>query len=238
MSTGEPRPRFQLHYWPIPFRGCFVSYLFAFRDIPLHEESGYDQIVESKNQRPREQDVPFMGPPVLRDLESGQTLSQMPAIVLYVSGELDLAPQNPSDLAVCMKVLMDCNDVLMEICRYNGSTMWTREDWKQFRSHRLPRWMGIFEECLKRGFIGKDDVSFADIGVFALFGNMSRCLPELETDLLDHAPGIHSLCKQIGSRPSVATYVAGQEAQYGKLYCGGQIEKSIREMLELDRSGA
>ena len=82
--------------------------------------------------------------------------------------------------------------------------------------------------------IGNDPVSFADIGVFALFGNMTRCLPELEADLLNHAPGIHALCQRIGSQPSLAEYVADEERNYGKLYCGGQIEKSIRKMLEMD----
>ena len=133
-----------------------------------------------------------------------------------------------------MKVLMDCNDVLMEICRYNGSTMWGRDEWVEFRSNRFPHWLAIFEESLERGFIGQDPTTFADIGVYALFGNMTRCLPELEPDLLNGAPGIHALCRAIGSEPSLARYVAGQEEQYGKLYCGGYIEKSIRKMLELD----
>ena len=228
------KPGFQLYYWPIPFRGCFVSYLFAYRDIPLLEGASFEEIESLMSRHPSEQDIPFMGPPVLRDLESDRTLSQMPAIVLHVSRELDLMPDDPFDVAMCMKVLMDCNDVLMEVCRYNGSSMWTRKEWTQFRSQRLPRWMQIFEESLKRGFIGKDPVSFADIGVFALFGNMVRCLPELEADLLNHAPGIHSLCRRIGAQPSLAKFVADEEKKYGKLYCGGQIEKSIRKMLEID----
>ena len=234
MSTKISEPKYQLYYWPIPFRGCFVSYLFAYRDVPLSEESGFEENRNLKSRHPGEQDVPFMGPPVLRDLDSGRALSQMPAIVLFVSRELDLMPEDPFDEAMCMKVLMDCNDVLMEICRYNGSIMWEREEWNQFRSQRLPRWLDIFEESLRRGIIGADPVSFADIGVFALFGNMTRCLPELEPDLLDRAPGIHALCQRIGSKPSLAKFVADEEQKYGKLYCGGQIEKSIREMLETD----
>ena len=122
----------------------------------------------------------------------------------------------------------------MEVCRYNGSIMWEREQWTEFRSERFPRWLDIFEESLKRGTIGKDPVTFADIGVFALFGNMTRCLPELEADILDRAPGIHALCQRIGSTPSLAKFVASQEQRYGNLYCGGQIEESIREMLRMD----
>lgn len=229
-----PHTRFQICYWPLPFRGCFVSYLFAYSDVPLSEESGIERIKALMGRRPGEQEVPFMGPPLLRDHESGHVLSQMPAIVLYVSRELDLLPDDPFDLAMSMKVLMDCNDVLMEICRYNGSSMWNREEWVPFRSVRLPRWMQIFESSLQRGFIGRDTVGFADIAVYALFGNMTRCLPELETELTDHAPGIHGLCRRIGSQPTLARYVAAQERDYGKLYCGGQIEASIREMLKLD----
>lgn len=234
MSPTMSQPGYQLSYWPLPFRGCFVSYLFAFRNVPLAEEEDFETVIEMKDLSPGEQDVPFMGPPVLRDLDSSRALSQMPAIVLYASSKLNLAPDDPFDLAMCMKILMDCNDVLMEICRYNGSMMWDRDEWVRFRSERLPRWLDIFEESLKRGYIGEEGVTFADIGVYALFGNMTRCLPELDDDLLGRAPGIHALCGRIGAEPSLADFVAEQERSYGKLYCGGQIEESIRSMLAMD----
>lgn len=234
MTTANSGVRFELYYWPIAFRGCFVSYLFAHRDVPLNVVDGFEENNSLRSRKPSEQEVPYMGPPVLRDLEAGRTLSQMPAIVLYAAHELDLMPDDPFDAAMSMKVLMDCNDVLMEICRYNGSSMWNRDEWVLFRSKRLVRWLEIFEEAVERGYIGKEQVSFADIGVFSLFGNMTRCLPDLEHDLSRHAPGIHAHCQRIGSRPSLAKYVASDEDRYGKLYCGGQIEESIREMLALD----
>lgn len=230
------RPRFQLFYWPIPFRGCFVSYLFAYRGVPLLEGAGFADIEALKGRPPPEQEIPFVGPPLLQDHEKGRTLSQMPAIVLYVAPELGLMPDEPYDVALAVKVLMDCNDVLMEICRYNGSIMWERDAWTHFRAERLPHWMAIFEESLKRGHVGGDRVTFADIGVYALFGNMTRCLPDLDADLLNHAPGIHAHCRRIGAEPSLAAYVAEEARQYGELYCGGYIEQSIRRMLEMDKA--
>jgi len=234
VSSVASRAGFRLYYWPIPFRGCFVSYLFAYRDVPLLEETELQRNAELTDRHPSEQPVPYVGPPVLHDLAADCFLSQMPAIVTYVAPELDLMPDDPFEQAMCMKVLMDCNDVLMEICRYNGSSMWEREEWIEFRSRRLPRWLEVFEESLKRGFIGGGEVTFADVDVFALFGSMTRCLPELESELIEHAPGIHALCRRIGSEPSLARYVAAEEQKYGKLYCGGQIEESIREMLKMD----
>lgn len=234
MTAQTPQPTFRLFYWPCSFRGCFVSYLFAYRGVPLLEESDPAKIESMKDLPPDEQIIPFMGPPVLRELSAGRTLSQMPAIVLWAGRELDLLPDDPFDVAMGMKVLMDCNDVLMEICRYNGTSMWTREEWKTFRCERLPRWLKIFEASLERGAVGKDHVDFADIAVYALFGNMMRCLPALERDVREHAPRTHALCRELAAHPPLAAYVAEEEARYGDLYCGGQIEASIRDMLAAD----
>lgn len=228
--------KYELRYWPIPFRGCFISYLFAYRDVALLEVGDFEQNRQMLNLPPSEQTVPVMGWPVLTERESGHALSQMPAMVLYVSPELDLMPEKPYDVALAMKVLMDCNDLLMELCRYNGSSMWDYEEWQSFRTQRLVRWMQIFEESLSRSYIAKEKVSFADVGVYALFGNMIRCLPQLEADLLKHAPGVHAHCRKIGAQGSLAAYVAEQEQTYGTLYCGGQIEQSIRDMLSQDET--
>ena len=210
MSPQAARPRFRLQYWPLPFRGCFVSYLFAYRDVPFLETSDFEENLALKSLPPGEQAVPYMGPPVLHDLEYDRSLSQMPAIVLYVARKLGLAPGDPFDEAMAMKILMDCNDVLMEICRYNGSIMWEPGTWRVFRDERLPRWLQLFEESLERGLLGTEPLSFADIGVYALFGNMTRCLPELDADLLKGAPGIHALCQRIGSRPPIGHACVGQ----------------------------
>ncbi|MEO1573525.1 MAG: glutathione S-transferase family protein [Pseudomonadota bacterium] len=236
MTTDSQPGRFRLDYWPLPFRGCFVSYLFAYRDVPLKRISDLEIIDELRNQPADEQVVPFLGPPVLHDLELGRTLSQMPAIVLYAAGELDLLPDDPFDVAMSLKVLMDCNDVLMEICRYNGSMMWTRDTWREFRTERFVRWLSIFEASLARGHFGGARVTFADIGVYALFGNMVRCLTELDADVRDGAPGVYEHCRRIGAHPSLAAFVADEAKQYGTLYCGGQIEASIRAMLAADNA--
>ncbi|MEM1111881.1 MAG: glutathione S-transferase family protein [Pseudomonadota bacterium] len=234
MSQNQPNADYELIYWPLPFRGCFVSYLFAYRDVPLIEISDFDEINSQKDRPCKDQAIPFMGPPTLRHRTSGFTLSQMPAIVLHVAPELDLLPERHADLSMGLKVFMDCNDILMELCRYNGSTMWERDEWLVFRLQRFPRWLEILEECCKRGLFGAQASSFVDIAVYALLGNMTRCLPELEGDVVDNAPLTFQLCRKIGAEPSLASYVEGQAARYGQLYCGGYIEASIRDMLALD----
>ncbi|MEM9401903.1 MAG: glutathione S-transferase family protein [Pseudomonadota bacterium] len=236
MSANPEETRFQLDYWPIPFRGSFISFLFAYREVPLLECSGLDENVALKNAPLHEQSVPYIGPPVLHDRQTGTSLSQMPAIVLYAADILDLMPKGSFARAMALKILMDCNDLLMEISRYNGSDMWDRDAWREFRDARLPRWLGVFEESLRREYLGRTPVSFADISVFALFGTLIRCLPQLESDILEHAPGIHALCERIGATPSLRRCVARQRENYGELYCGGLIEKLLRAMLADDES--
>jgi hypothetical protein len=46
MSSEFSQARFQLYYWPLPFRGCFVSYLFAYRDVPLLEAAEFEASLE------------------------------------------------------------------------------------------------------------------------------------------------------------------------------------------------
>ena len=230
-------PRFKLYYWPLPFRGCFASYLMAYHQVPFIEETSFDEIQKLRELPTDMQKIPFMGPPLLHDFKFDRTLSQMPAIISYLSRELNLLPANSYEIALETKVLMDCNDLLMEICRYNGSMMWVREEWIDFRTKRFPKWMKVFEEMVNRGFLATSEVNVADICTYALFGNMIRCLPDLEEDLDKNAPKVKSLCKKIETHTPLKEFVLGQTKKYENLYCGGQIEKSIRHMLELDKTG-
>ena len=102
-----PTAKYKLYYWPLPFRGCFVSYLFAFRDAPLIQVSEFAENKALQALPPEAQPIPYMGPPVLVEMDTGRALSQMPAIVLYVSRELDLMPTGDFETSLALKVLMD-----------------------------------------------------------------------------------------------------------------------------------
>jgi glutathione S-transferase len=82
--------------------------------------------------------------------------------------------------------------------------------------------------------LGGDQISVADIATCALWGTMIRCLPELSADCQKHAPNIFELCQRIENRPKIQSFLEEQNQNYGNLYCGGQIEQSIRRMLEQD----
>jgi glutathione S-transferase len=116
--------------------------------------------------------------------------------------------------------------------------MWNKKKWNEFRSNRLPRWMKIFEKTglehgLKgdKGFLLGSTISVADIATTALFGTLVYCFFELANDLHKNAPHITTLCQRIEARPSIQPFLERQREEYGKAYCGGQIERSLREMI-------
>jgi glutathione S-transferase len=231
----------KLYYWPAPFRGNFIRFLLE-EAGEKYEEASVKEISELYSLPVEDQPHPMMAPPFIHDLDRDVFLSQMPAIVMYLSEKVGFLPQDTYKSAICNKLVLDSNDVLIEITNYNGSVMWEREAWRQFRDKRLKRWLEIFEQTGRRfglnsdgGFmLGGDKISTADIVTYALWGTMIRCLPELSADCRKHAPYIFGLCQRIESRTNIKQLVKNQEKSYGKQYCGGQIEKSIRSMLEED----
>jgi len=232
---------YKLFYWPAPFRGNFIRFLLE-EAGEKYEEASVKEISELYALPVEDQPLPMMAPPFLHDMERDVFLSQMPAIVMYLSEKLGLLPRDPYKSAICNKLVLDSNDVLIEITNYNGSVMWESNSWKQFRNERLKRWLEIFEQTGKKfglnpesGYmLGGNQISTADIVTYALWGTMVRCLPELSEDCRKHAPHVFGLCQRIENRPDIKQLIAHQEKNYGKQYCGGQIEQSIRSMLKQD----
>ncbi len=232
---------YKLYYWPAPFRGDFIRFLLA-EAGEKYEEASVKEISDLYSLSVEDQPLPMMAPPFLHDLDRDVFLNQMPAIVMYLSGKLGFLPHDSYKSAICNKLVLDSNDVLIEITNYNGSVMWERDSWRAFRDKRLKRWLEIFEQTgrmfglgSESGYIlGGDSISTADIVTYALWGTMVRCLPELKADCREHAPHIFRLCQRIETRPNIKQLVEYQEKAYGSQYCGGQIEKSIRNMLEQD----
>ena len=83
-----------------------------------------------------------------------------------------------------------------------------------------------------RGFFLGSRISVADIASTALFGTLIYSFPELEADLQKNAPKIQALCRRIESRPAIRSFLEQQRQAYGRTYCGGQIEASIRKMID------
>lgn len=235
-------PDYTLYYWPLPFRGQFIRYVMAHASARW-EDAPVDRLSALRGLPVGAQPLPFMAPPLLHDHAADLQVAQLPAILAYLGRKHALLPGEPARDALTMKVIGDANDVLEEITLNGGREMWTRAGWDTFTATRLPRWLQIFEETGRRhgltgqgGYmLGTATPSLADLTTAALWFTMAEKLPMLRPLLEAHAPAILALSARIAHLPALSRLRAESDAMYGAtLYCGGQIEASIRERLAED----
>jgi glutathione S-transferase len=222
----------------VPFRGQFVRAVLAYAGTAWTE--GGDAATSKLMNRPvEEMPVAFMGPPVLIDKKADFALAEMPAIVLYLGETLNLMPATAALRALTMKIVNDANDVIDEITLDGGREMWTQKRWQEFVP-RLKKWMSIWEETGRRhglsgdsGFLlGGEAPRIADIVTTILWTTMADRFTRIEVILEEAAPMTLALVRRVSSLPQLAKLAAKAQEDYGDVYCGGQIEASLRKALD------
>lgn len=218
---------YTLYYWPIPFRGHFVRMVAAHVGATLHEP-GADAVQALKSADP--QPYPFMAPPLLIDPARGKTLSQLPAILMYLGRRHALIAEPDETL----RLICDAMDILFEITRGHGAQMWDRASWQAFTTTRLPRWLSLHDSIVRaratRGFIEGRDPALADLALTALWHTMGDRLPGMRAFLSAQAPALIDLTDRVAATAQIAALLEGWRARR-PLYCAGQIEDSILAQL-------
>lgn len=228
---------YTLHYWPIPFRGQFIRAVLAHAGATW-EETGAGETARVKDLAVARQPVAHMAPPMLVDHAAGIALAQMPAILAYLGARHGLMPGDPGRDALTHKVVADANDVLDEVTLNGGQEMWDADRWAVFQP-RLRRWMAIFEETGTRHgltpqggtILGTGAPGLADLVSSTLWFTMTDKLPALSGVLEDAAPAVAAHARRLAETPALAAMRAETDAAWGDVYCGGQIEKSLRAVL-------
>lgn len=230
---------YDLYYWSVPFRGQFVRAVLAFAG-KTWTEGGDAAISNLMGGSVKDMPIPFMGPPLLVDRKSNFAIAEMPAIVLYLGETLNLLPNSPTLRAITLKVVCDANDVIDEITLDGGREMWTQKSWQNFVP-RLGKWMSLWEETGARhglqmdtGYLlGGEEPGIADVVTATLWSTMTERFNKIETILRENAPRIAALTRRVAELPPLAKLASKARQDYGDAYCGGQIEASLRKVLNL-----
>ena len=229
---------YNFYYWSVPFRGQFVRAVLAYAGEKW-AEAGDDAISKLMDGPVKKMPVPFMGPPVLIDKKAHVAIAQMPAIVVYLGETLGLMPVTPALRALTIKIVNDANDVIDEITLDGGRQMWTEKRWKEFMP-RLKKWMSLWEETGQRhglransGFLlGGEAPGIADVVTATLWSTMADRFPKIEKILKETAPLTAALTQRVAHSTPLTKLAAKAKEDYGDAYCGGQIEASLRKVLE------
>ena len=227
--------RYELAYWPIPFRGHFIRFALATAGADW-EELDFDAVAALKDEDVAAQPYPFVAPPLLIDRETGARLSQMPAILMALGRRHGLLADEDKTL----RLIADANDVLFEITRYHGALMWDAGSWAAFEAERLPRWMRVHDRLCRdagvtaaAGWVCGARMTLADLVLCALWHTMADRLPPLRAVLEREAPAMAGLVDRVAATPGVAGVIADWRDSDAR-YCGGQIEASLCDVLGLE----
>ena len=113
--------------------------------------------------------------------------------------------------------------------------MWTTEEFKDFVTTRFTKWLMIFELTRTNSsgdgtyFMKTAEATLADVCVFALFGTMRHCLPDLKPLISTKAPSMSAWLDDTTGKEAMSAHLAKHASTP---YCGGLIEKSIRAAID------
>lgn len=220
---------YEFYYWPLPFRGQLVRWVLTYVGASWREFDA-EEIVARKGASPFAQDEPFMAPPLLHDAAGDLWLAQLPAILVYLGERHKMLPVSHAARARVVKNICDANDVLDTITRNGGAQMWDEDSWRDQGLPRLIRWMEIFEAALPQsGRSGPPGLG--ELVSAALWHTMLDRLPPLQKTMYQHAPRVMAETARIAALPELQAFDTEEKSRLGDVYCGGQIEASLRTVL-------
>jgi glutathione S-transferase len=160
-------------------------------------------------------------------------------VILYLGETLELMPATPALRALTLKIVNDANDVIDEITLDGGRQMWTEKRWRDFVP-RLKTWMSFWEETGRRhglqaesGFmLGGAAPGVADVVTATLWSTMTDRFSKIGAMLEDAAPMTAALTRRVADLPPLAKLAVKARQDYGEAYCGGEIEASLRKVLD------
>mmetsp|Transcript_103615 Transcript_103615/g.182632 ORF Transcript_103615/g.182632 Transcript_103615/m.182632 type:complete len:258 (-) Transcript_103615:48-821(-) len=244
---------YTFYYWPCPGRGVFVRSLFAFTDTAFNEASAAE-IIRIKDAPFNEQPFPLRAPPFLVDHSADDfAVSQLSAVGTYVASKVGLMPDGLEKQSLALKVLSDANDVVHEMWRANAClklngewVLWDQPSWDEFRDGNFIRWLQQFEAIATKfgctaevGFLlGTPKATLADLACWSLWATMARCIPQLAPPIHEHAPLVMALCRRLEESNAGLTALVKKDVEaWGDAWCGGLIEKSIRQVVAAGKDG-
>lgn len=215
---AKKQPEFELFYWPgIQGRGEFVR--LAFEDsatpyVDVAREPGGMKALE-KLLREAGKPAPF-APPFLRHRKV--LVAQTSAILHYLGPRLGLVPASEAGRLAALQHQLTIADWVVEahdIHHPVGVGLYY-EDQKpesvrrsaEFRSERLPKFLGYFERALSgQRYLTGARVSYADLSLFQAVSGLRYALPRAFARAARKAPHVVELAERIAQRPNIAAYL-------------------------------
>jgi glutathione S-transferase len=224
---------YELYWTGIQGRGEFVRLALeetsaAYRDIAREEGDGVlDELTDDPATT-----TPSFAPPFLRDGEV--IVGQTSAILLYLGPKLGLVTDDKRLRLWCHQIQLTIADAVVEAhdahhpvgagLYYEDQRPESKRRSAEFRSERLPKFLGWFETILSRNpdgdahLVGRA-LSYADLSLFQLIEGFVYAFPKRMKALSPDYPKLMALHDRVRKRPNIASYLKSKRRlafnQYG-----------------------
>jgi glutathione S-transferase len=230
--------RYKLYYWPsIQGRGEFVRLALEeagadYVDVARRPGRGMGVAAMERFLDDEKLAVAPYAPPFLKagKLIIGQTAN----ILLYLGPRHGLAPRIEAGRIWVNQLQLTIADFVTEIhdvhhpiassLYYRQQKAEARRRSKFFRTERMPKFLGYFEQVLSGGgkrkrYMAGNTLSYADLSVFQLMAGLRYAFPNTMKKLEPDYSGLVGLHDRIAARPNIAAYLASKRRipfnQYG-----------------------
>lgn len=224
---------YQLHYWPtIQGRGEFVRLALEaagadYSDVArgrtsegedLSDEKGMAAMMHIMNSASVER--PPFAPPFL--VHGKVVVGQTSAILLYLGPRLNLVGKSEMQRLWTHQLQLTVADMVAEAhdTHHPVATSLYYEDQKaealkrakDFRTKRIPKYLGWFETVLERnprgnGFLVGARLSYADLSLFQLVDGLLYAFPKAARRAMKKTPLVSALHQRVGLHRRLAAYL-------------------------------
>jgi len=205
--------RYELYYWPsIQGRGEFVRLALedagaAYVDVARRPKgiAAMERLMKSKKEAP-------FAPPFLR--AGALVIAQTANILFYLGPRLGLAPKAEAGRLWLHGLQLTIADWLAEVHDTHhpiGSGFYYEEQKAEakrragnFRSERLPKFLGYFEKMEHQAH------SYVDLSLFQMIEGLRFAFPRTMSGLEKKHPKLVKLHDRVAARPRLAAYLASK----------------------------
>ena len=217
--------RYELYYWPgVQGRGEFVRLALEdagtdYVDVVRIEKSGMAAMMSFLESRAAER--PPFAPPFLK--AGNLVIAQTANILFYLSPRLGLVPKSEAPRLWVHQLQLTIADWVAEVhdthhpisggLYYEDQKHAAKRRAADFRRERLPKFLGYFENVLKRNpkassYVLGQAISYVDLSLFQMIAGLRYAFPRAMAKLEPKYQRMVGLHDRVRIRPRLADYLS------------------------------
>jgi glutathione S-transferase len=212
--------KYELYYWPeIQGRGEYVRLALEEAKAPYVDVARGAGGTSAMMRMMEQGTTPPFAPPFLK---AGKlVIAQTANILLYLGARHGLAPKTEGGRLWVHQLQLTVTDFVLEAhdthhplgpsLYYEDQKAPAKKRTEEFWNERVPKYLGYFEDVLKRSggsYLAGRKLTYVDLSLFQLVEGLRYAFPKRMRAFEDDIPGLVDLRDRVAARPNIKAYLA------------------------------